>query len=176
MQTKRHKFPLKLQMKLLDAAREYIISKGARPTPNASYQYRLETPYGAWDFSFSTSEELATVFTRFDEPQRVSAFWNWGINRYSGKFNFHWNKQELADALNYFKSEVNRFTTGNEEPQHEISRLRKQLKDAIAGGNELYHKRDLLQRKCNQLETENAELRAALANHPFARNKGETLC
>jgi len=109
----RRQFALNKQRKLLKRIEEVAIEKGAMPTPDGSYQFQLQTCVGLLRLSVSEGHTLASVFGRFDDPERaVELIGRQQMNPYSGKWNRHWSKEddpELAVVL--FKADLERLTT-----------------------------------------------------------------
>ena len=109
----RRQFALNKQRKLLKRIKEVAIEKGAMPTPDGSYQFQLQTCVGLLLLSLSEGHTLASVFGRFDDPERaVELIGRQQMNPYSGKWNRHWSKEddpELAVVL--FKADLERLTT-----------------------------------------------------------------
>ena len=108
----RRQFALAKQRKLLTGMKEIAIERGATPTPNGSYQFQLQTSVGLLRLSFSEGHELASVFCRFDEPERaVELIGRHNMNPYSGKWNHHWSKEDDPEtALWLFKADLERLT------------------------------------------------------------------
>jgi hypothetical protein len=108
----RRQFALAKQLKLLNGMKEIAIEKGAVPTPNGSYQFQLQTCVGLLRLSFSEGHELASVFCRFEEPERaVELIGRHNMNHYSGKWNHHWGKDDAPEtALVLFKADLERLT------------------------------------------------------------------
>jgi hypothetical protein len=109
----RRQFALNKQRKLLKRIEEVAIEKGAMPTPNGSYQFQLQTCVGLLRLSLSEGHTLASVFGRFDEPERaVELIGRQHMNPYSGKWNRHWSKEDDPEsALLLFKNDLERLTT-----------------------------------------------------------------
>jgi hypothetical protein len=108
----RRKFALNKQLKLLNRIKDATIEKGAQPTPNGSYQFQLQTCVGLLHLSVSEGHTLASVFGRFDEPERaVELIGRQQMNPYSGKWNRHWSKEDDPEmALLLFKADLERLT------------------------------------------------------------------
>ena len=108
----RRQFALAKQLKLLNGMKEIAIEKGAVPTPNGSYQFQMQTCVGLLRLSFSDGHSLASVFGRFDEPERaVELIGRNNMNTYSGKWNHHWGKEDDPEiALRLFKADLERLT------------------------------------------------------------------
>jgi hypothetical protein len=108
----RRKFALNKQLKLLNRIKDATIEKGAQPTPNGSYQFQLQTCVGLLHLSVSEGHTLASVFGRFDEPERaVELIGRHQMNPYSGKWNRHWSKEDDPElALLLFKADLERLT------------------------------------------------------------------
>jgi hypothetical protein len=108
----RRQFALNKQRKLLKRIREVAIEKGAVPTPDCSYQFQLQTCVGLLRLSMSEGHSLASLFGRFDEPERaVELIGRHNMNPYSGKWNRHWSKEDDTEmALRLFKADLERLT------------------------------------------------------------------
>lgn len=100
------------QRKLLNRAKEVAVQVGAVPTPDGLYQFQLQTTVGLLRISFSEGHELASVFCRFDEPERaVELISRHEINPFSGKWNHHWGRDADPElALLSFKTALDRLT------------------------------------------------------------------
>ena len=84
----RRQFALAKQRKLLNGMKEIAIEKGAVPTPDGFYQFQLQTSVGLLRLSLSEGHSLASVFGRFDDPERaVELIGRNNMNHYSGKWN-----------------------------------------------------------------------------------------
>jgi hypothetical protein len=95
----RRKFALAKQRKLLGKARDLAVEKGAVPTPDGLYQFQLETSVGQLRLSFSEGDCLASVFGRFDEPERAATLiGRHNMNPFSGKWNRHWSRDDRLTA------------------------------------------------------------------------------
>src|SRR5438552_1593000 len=91
----RRQFALNKQRKLLKCIKEVAIEKGAVPTLDGSYQFQLQTCVGLLLLSLSEGHTLASVFGRFDDPERaVELIGRQQMNPYSGKWNRHWSKED----------------------------------------------------------------------------------
>jgi hypothetical protein len=114
----RRKFALHKQRKLLRKARDYAIEKGAVPTPDGFYEYQLETSVGLLRLSFSEGDFLASVFSRFEEPERATALiGRHRMNPFSGKWNWHWSRDDDPElALLSFKADLDRLTVTKSAP------------------------------------------------------------
>ena len=112
MMNARRQFALAKQRKLLNGMKEIAIEKGAMPTPDGFYQFQLQTCVGLLLLSVSEGHSLASVFGRFDEPERaVELIGRNNMNHYSGKWNHHWGKEDDAEtALRLFKADLERLT------------------------------------------------------------------
>jgi hypothetical protein len=108
----RRQFALSKQRKLLKRIKEVAIEKGAEPTPDGSYQFQLQTCVGLLHLALSEGHTLASVFGRFDEPERaVELIGRQHMNPYSGKWNRHWSKDDDPEsALLLFKADLERLT------------------------------------------------------------------
>ena len=108
----RRQFALAKQRKLLKGIKEIAIEYGAVPTPDALYQFQLQTCVGLLRLSMSEGHSLASVCCRFEEPERaVELIGRHQMNHYSGKWNHHWGKQDdPATALRLFKADLERLT------------------------------------------------------------------
>ena len=108
----RRQFALAKQRKLLNEMKEIAIGKGAEPTQNGLYQFQLQTCVGLLRLSMSEGHSLASVFCRFDEPERaVEVIGRHQMNPYSGKWNHHWGKEDDPEiALRLFKADLERLT------------------------------------------------------------------
>ena len=100
MKTKR-KFALKKQLKLLQDVKDYLVNLGMIESPGWFYTHRIQTLVGEMAVSFIPGDVLASVFCRFAEPGRALCQ-IFGVNEYSGKWNWHWNKWD--SDLTYFKT------------------------------------------------------------------------
>jgi len=109
---KRHVFALAKQNRLLKRAEDIAFGKGAVPTPDGFYQLQLNTSVGLLRLSFTPGHAIASVFCRFDEPDRaVKVIGAHAMNRYSGKWNWHWSKDDNHDiALSQFQNDLTRLT------------------------------------------------------------------
>jgi hypothetical protein len=116
--TGRRKFALAKQKKLLGKARDHAIEKGAVPTPDGFYEYQLETVVGLLRLSFTEGDRLASVFGRFEEPERaVAVFGRHNLNPFSGKWNHHWGKDDNPDlALLCWKADLDRIIAAESSP------------------------------------------------------------
>ena len=108
----RRRFALDKQRKLLKRIKDLAIEKGAVPTPDGSYQFRLQTCVGLLHLSVSEGHSLASLFGRFEEPERaVALIGRHQMNPYSGKWNRHWSKEDDPElALLLFKADLERLT------------------------------------------------------------------
>ena len=108
----RRQFALAKQLKLLSGMKEIAIEKGAVPTPDGFYQFQLQTSVGLLRLSFSEGHSLASVFCRFEEPERaVELIGRHNMNHFSGKWNHHWGKEDDPEiALRLFKADLERLT------------------------------------------------------------------
>ena len=108
----RRQFALAKQLKLLNGMKEIAIEKGAVPTPDGSYQFQLQTCVGLLQLSMSEGHALASIFCRFEEPERaVELIGRNNMNHYSGKWNHHWGKEDDPEmALLLFKTDLDRLT------------------------------------------------------------------
>ena len=106
-------FALNKQRKLLKRIEQVAIEKGALPTPEGFYQFQLQTCVGLLRLSVSEGHTLASVFGRFDEPERAAVLiGRQQMNPYSGKWNRHWSKEDDPElALLLFKADLERLTT-----------------------------------------------------------------
>ena len=109
----RRQFALAKQRKLLKGITEIAIESGAVPTPDGSYQFQLQTCVGLLRLSMSEGHSLASLFCRFDDPERaVELIGRHQMNPYSGKWNRHWSKEDDHEtALLLFKADLERLTT-----------------------------------------------------------------
>ena len=112
MMIARRQFALAKQRKLLKGIMEIAIEKGAEPTPDGFYQFQLQTCVGLLRLSISEGHSLASLFGRFEEPERaVELIGRNNMNHYSGKWNHHWGKEDnLETALRLFKADLERLT------------------------------------------------------------------
>ena len=108
----RRQFALAKQCKMLNGIKEIAIEKGAMPTPDGFYQFQLQTCVGLLRLSVSEGHSLASVFGRFDDPERaVELIGRNSMNHYSGKWNHHWGKEDDPEmALLLFKADLERLT------------------------------------------------------------------
>ena len=108
----RRRFALNKQRKLLKRIKDVAIEKGAVPTPNGSYQFQLQTCVGLLRLSVSEGHSIASLFCRFDEPERaVELIGRHQMNPYTGKWNRHWSKNDDPElALLLFKSDLEQLT------------------------------------------------------------------
>ena len=108
----RRQFALAKQLKLLNQVKEIAIENGAVPTPDGFYQFQLQTCVGLLRLSMSEGHSLASVFGRFDEPEKaVELIGRHQMNHYSGKWNHHWGKEDDPEiALRLFKADLERLT------------------------------------------------------------------
>ena len=108
----RRQFALAKQLKLLNGMKEIAIEKGAVPTPDGSYQFQMQTCVGLLRLSMSEGHELASVFCRFEEPERaVELIGRHQMNPFSGKWKHHWGKEDDPEiALRLFKADLERLT------------------------------------------------------------------
>jgi hypothetical protein len=108
----RRQFALAKQLKLLTGMKDIAIEKGAMPTPDGFYQLQLQTSVGVLRLSMSEGHSLASVFGRFEEPERaVELIGRHQMNTYSGKWNHHWGKEDDPEiALRLFKADLERLT------------------------------------------------------------------
>ena len=108
----RRQFALAKQRKLLNGMKEIAIENGAVPTPDGSYQFQLQTCVGLLRLSMSEGHSLASLFGRFDEPERaVELIGRNNMNHFSGKWNHHWGKEDNPElALRLFKAKLERLT------------------------------------------------------------------
>jgi hypothetical protein len=116
--TGRPKFALAKQRKLLEIARNIAVEKGATPTSDGFYQFQLATTVGLLRLSFSEGRCLASVFGRFDQPERAVALIGChNMNPHSGKWNHHWSKDDDFDlALLSFRADLERLTAAESPP------------------------------------------------------------
>jgi hypothetical protein len=114
----RRKFALAKQKKLLGKARSLAIEKGAVPTKDGFYEYQLETSVGLLRLSFSEGDSLASVFARFEEPERaVAVIGRHRMNPYSGKWNWHWGRDDSPElALLSFQDDLDRLIAAQTPP------------------------------------------------------------
>ena len=114
----RRKFALQKQRKLLKQAENIAIENGAVPTPDGFYEFQLATNVGLLRLSFSEGHALASVFGRFDEPERaVALIGRNSMNPYSGKWNRHWGKDDDPKlVLLCWKADLDRLTTAQSSP------------------------------------------------------------
>jgi hypothetical protein len=116
----RRKFALAKQRKLLGKARDIAIERGA--VPDDFYELRLQTSVGLLRLSFSEGHSLASVFGRFDEPERaVALIGRHRLNAFSGKWNWHWSKDDDPElALLSFKADLDRLTASESSSYLEV--------------------------------------------------------
>ena len=109
---RRKQFALSKQRKLLDQAKEVAVKAGAVPTPDSLYQFQMATTVGLLRLSFSDGHALASVFGRFDEPDRaVALFGAHAMNCHSGKWNHHVSsRDDLELFLLSFKADLAHLT------------------------------------------------------------------
>lgn len=109
----RRQFALAKQKKLLGKARDYAIEKGAEPTKDGFYELQMQTSVGLLRLTFSEGHCLASVFGRFDEPERAVAVIGQGnMNSYSGKWNRHWGKDDDPElVLLCWRADLDRLTS-----------------------------------------------------------------
>jgi len=114
----RRKFALQKQRKLLKQVRDIAIENGAEPAKDGFYDFQLATSVGLLRLSFSEGHSLASVFGRFDEPERAAALiGRHNMNPYSGKWNHHWSKADDPHlALFSFKADLDRLTAAESPP------------------------------------------------------------
>lgn len=114
----RRKFAIAKQRKLLAQAKDIAIEKGAVPTPDGFYELQLQTTVGLLRMSFSEGDNLASVFGRFDEPERaVTLIGRHNMNPFSGKWNHHWGKDDDSElVLSMFKVDLDRLTAAESPP------------------------------------------------------------
>ena len=108
----RRQFALNKQRKLLKRITEIAIEKGAVPTSDGFHQFQLQTCVGLLRLSMSEGHSLASLFGRFDEPERaVELIGRHQMNHYSGKWNHHWGREDDPEiALRLFKADLERLT------------------------------------------------------------------
>jgi hypothetical protein len=109
----RHKFAIAKQRKLLEAARQHVIQHGATRTDHAMYYYQLHTKVGWLWLHFTEGDAIATVFCRFNDPARaLPVIGEHHMNKYSGKWNHHWDRQNGEAGLDWFKAQINMLMRG----------------------------------------------------------------
>ena len=114
----RRKFALAKQTILLAQAKNIAIERGAIPTEDGLYEFQLATSVGLLRLSFTEGHSLASLFGRFDEPNRaVAVIGRNSMNPYSGKWNHHWSKDDDPEtALLSFKADLERLTAAQTSP------------------------------------------------------------
>jgi hypothetical protein len=107
---KRGHFMLKKERdKLHKLMKTYIYIRGAYPDPTKFYEYKLMTKAGVLFISYS--KDTGTIFCRFDDPEAalkvITGFSSRNrLNKYSGKWNYHFSPCEAETAFQMFKQEL----------------------------------------------------------------------
>jgi hypothetical protein len=74
----------------------HLVSLGAQPTPERLYPWTLKTPLGELGInvdSFTREwRDPGTIFCRFENPALALLRFPHEVNRYTGKWNFHFGE------------------------------------------------------------------------------------
>jgi hypothetical protein len=82
-----------------------IVNQHRGEVSDNHYKYMLHTKYGKLYITIH-SEDVETVFTKFDEPGKAKDAFN--CNQLNGKYNFHYNNSEYClDQFELFLNKVN---------------------------------------------------------------------
>lgn len=121
----------KERTKLSKLVKTYLCLRNAVVDPTGFYQYKIKTKAGILLVSFGKSQ--GAIFCRFEDPEKaLRAMPDYEnqlrLNRYSGKWNWHFGKVSAEEAFYAFKN-------GYERIQRHVPEIPRAKKEGGASGS-----------------------------------------